>query len=574
MVEQPVLRSRSQQRPPNRARHSVAKPLAVGGGQQGPALVAQEDWLGQVHDKLAVKRTQTKVIEKEQLDARPAEHLPVVTVVGAGGVQSDEEVTGSGVATAVGAVPQGLGRARLVGTRAAAHNSLAVVVFCENLSHMGIVERVEASPIPASLQKALADRVVIPFVGAGVSRSVVCRNSGRPLFPSWVELLQRAADTLEREDLRAQAMIVRGMLDSNPPEYLNAARRAKEQLGARWTDFLRDQFDLVPGAAVPDSLELARRIWSLGSKLIVTTNYDHVLRWACASPLELAAWGTNPRAELAKLHRGFNVGPGQWPKRPTAWHIHGHIDAADELILAPDGYSRLYSSAEGEEGYRAALDTLRHLLLGRTFVFIGFSLDDVFFTQTLRSVHETYAGGGTQHFALIREAEAPNVAERVRGLPVQLIRFRDFGAPLLALLGQLRACVAPEAPSAPAVENAAIQALAAVVPPSAFETAPALSADSAASPSNQMEHNTVTPRDLSGANTQLAGHFLELTPQNREDIAKRLGLLPPDYQSLGRIELAKRIFGAARQNHRLADLWTAVEQIHPEGRPLPNPYAT
>lgn len=86
----------------------------------------------------------------------------------------------------------------------------------------------------------------------------------------------------------------------------------------------------------------------------------------------------------------------------------------------------------------------------------------------------------------------------------------------------------------------------------------------------ESRHN---PRDFSGANTQLAGHFLELSPQNREDIAKRLGLLPPDYQSLGRIDLAKQIFGAARKNHRLADLWTAVEQIHPEGRPLANPYA-
>lgn len=439
---------------------------------------------------------------------------------------------------------------------------------------MAVAEQGAAESIPESLRKALAAREVVPFVGAGVSRSVVCRDSGRPLFPSWVELLRRAADTLERENLRAPAMIVRGLLESNPPEYLDAAKRAKEQLGARWTDFLRDQFELVHGAALPESLELARRIWSLGSKLIVTTNYDHVLRWACASPLELAAWGTNPRAELAKLHRGFNVGPGHWPKRPTAWHLHGHIDAAAELILAPDGYSRLYSSAEGEAGYRAALDTLRHLLLGRTFVFIGFSLDDVSFTQTLRSVHETYGGCGTQHFALIREAEAPRIEERVRGLPVQLVRFRDFGEPLLALLGQLRACVVPDAPSAPAAENAAIQALASVVPPSAFETAPARAADTAASPSNQLEHNTVTPRDLSGANTQLAGHFLELTPQKREDVAKRLGLLPPDYQSLGRIELAKRIFGAARQNCRLADLWTEVERIHPEGTPVPNPYAT
>ncbi len=96
----------------------MATPLAFSGAQRSPALVAQADQFGQVHGKLAVKRKQTKVIEKEQFDARPAEHLPVVTVVGAGSVQSDEEVTGSGVnagvATAVGAVPHGLGRCGLL----------------------------------------------------------------------------------------------------------------------------------------------------------------------------------------------------------------------------------------------------------------------------------------------------------------------------------------------------------------------------------------------------------------------------------------------------------------------------
>lgn len=449
-----------------------------------------------------------------------------------------------------------------------------MVVFCESLPRMPVAVSAAHQPIPASLANALAGRTLIPFVGAGVSRSVICRNSGLPLFPSWNELLQRAADALERENLLEPAQVVRRMLNSNPPEYLDAARRAKEKLSARWTDFLRDQFERDHGAALPESLGLARCIWSLGSKLVITTNYDHVLKWACASPSELATWETNPKAELARLHRGFNVGPRHWPKRPTAWHLHGHIDNASELILAPDGYSRLYSPAEWDDGYKAALETLHHLLVGRTFLFVGFSLDDESFTRTLQNVQATYAGCGTQHFALIRDADASRIEERVRGLPVQLVRFRDFGEPLLALLRQLRACVAPEEPSAPAAEIANIQDLAAVVPPRASEAAPVRAAETAASPSHQMEHNPVTPRDLSGANTQLAGHFLELTPQKREDIAKRLGLLPPDYQSLGRIELAKRIFGAARQNHRLADLWTEVEQIHPEGTPVPNPYAT
>jgi hypothetical protein len=83
----------------------------------------------------------------------------------------------------------------------------------------------------------------------------------------------------------------------------------------------------------------------------------------------------------------------------------------------------------------------------------------------------------------------------------------------------------------------------------------------------------VAALDLPAANTQLAGHFLALTPQAREDIAKRLDLLPSDFRELGRIELAKRIFVAAGEGHRLADLWSAVEQAHPEGKPFPNPYA-
>lgn len=429
-------------------------------------------------------------------------------------------------------------------------------------------------PIPATLVSALRQRTLIPFVGAGVSRSVVCRNSGRPLFPSWVELLQRASDALERENLREPAMSVRGMLGSSPPAYLDAAKRAKDKLGARWPDFLREQFERDHEEVHPESLELARIIWSLGSQLVITTNYDHVLKWACARPVELAVWGTNPKAELARLLRGMNVGPGHWPKHPTTWHLHGHIDAAAELILAPDEYERLYSSTECEEGYKAAMETLRHLLIGRTFLFVGFSLDDVAFMQTLQSVHKVYGGCGAQHFALIRETEAPRIEERVGDLPVQVVRFRDFGAPLLALVKQLGTYVEQASAMSSQLDPDSIRAVAAEVLPRTELMESVRSSQSAPVPPNPMELSAVTHQNLATANTQLAGHFLELTPQKREDIAKRLGLLPPDYQSISRIELAKRIFGAARQNCRLAALWTEVEQIHPEGTPTPNPYAT
>lgn len=430
--------------------------------------------------------------------------------------------------------------------------------------------------IPASLVKALTEQTVIPFIGAGVPRSVVCKNSSRPLFPSWNELLVRAADALEHEALLGEASVVRGMLLSTPPEYLEAAKRAKAKLGARWTNFLRNQFEHDHQSARPDSLALARCIWRLGSQLVITTNYDSVLKWACPSPADHTTWRTNSTAELARLQQGLNVGPGRWPRLPTVWHLHGHIDEAAELVLAPDGYSRLYSSDHARSGYLAALDTLCHLLVGRTFLFIGFSLDDEAFVETLRSVNNTYSGCGSQHFALARNSDASKMQERVAGLPVQVVRFSDFGAPMLGLMQQLCTHVPTGSALPLPLENTSIQELAQNLPEAVYgATVAQHGADNTTSASIQsMEHNTVTPHDISNANTQLVGHFFDLTPQKREDIAKQLGLLPADYESLGKIELIRRIFSAARRTNCLADLWTVVEQLHPEGTPAPNPYTT
>ena len=51
---------------------------------------------------------------------------------------------------------------------------------------------------PESLIKARRENKLIPLVGAGVSMSLK-DAAGRNLFPSWIELLQYAADALENE---------------------------------------------------------------------------------------------------------------------------------------------------------------------------------------------------------------------------------------------------------------------------------------------------------------------------------------------------------------------------------------
>jgi hypothetical protein len=51
--------------------------------------------------------------------------------------------------------------------------------------------------IPATLKKALENRTVVPFVGAGLSMTVLKKGSKEALFPSWKQLL------LKRSSARA-----------------------------------------------------------------------------------------------------------------------------------------------------------------------------------------------------------------------------------------------------------------------------------------------------------------------------------------------------------------------------------
>lgn len=297
---------------------------------------------------------------------------------------------------------------------------------------------------PKALQDSLRAGNVIPFVGAGVSMSVLNNETRHRLFPGWRELLERAAHRLKEENRTPYADIVRGLLALDKPDYLDAARRAREGLGESiWYRFLKEQLDCPRGRANPESLRLAEAIWKLNSKLIITTNYDDVLRWA--SPSDPVLWDREAPVEMAAFLRNET-------KRPTIWHLHGHIQNTSKIILTRDGYGLLYPEArdgESETYYEAALQTLRNLLASRTFLFIGFSLDDAYFGMQLEGIKNIYQGANGPHYVLMRKKELE------RGVPfgdtVQAIAFEDFGEPLLELVNELAAIANSKEPGASAL---------------------------------------------------------------------------------------------------------------------------
>ncbi|MDD3927480.1 MAG: SIR2 family protein [bacterium] len=287
--------------------------------------------------------------------------------------------------------------------------------------------------IPDTLKQKLSGNRIIPFVGAGVSRAVLNKDTGKPLFPNWHELLLHAAERLASEGKDKYADAVKALLElNNPEEYLGIAERAHKGLGpAVWYEFLKEEFDCPCEKADKDSLKLAEVVWQLGSKLVITTNYDHVLRWACPWNGDLKEWDIAAPAEQADALRSE-------VRMPTLWHLHGHIDNKTEIILTPSSYDRLYASKSSAVKYSSALEMLRHLLETHTFLFIGFSLDDGCFAMQLKEINRIFEGATGPHYILAKEAEV----ERIKTLnvpEVEVIYFPDFGQPLLDLLADMEA---------------------------------------------------------------------------------------------------------------------------------------
>src|SRR5262245_45579665 len=116
-----------------------------------------------------------------------------------------------------------------------------------------------AGSAPRDLLEAVADKRVVPFVGAGVSLSIRARDGSR-LFPTWLDLLELAAKALDDNHLQSEATLVRALIGAQPPDVYYAAERAHRALKNRWPRFLTGVFARTRDTVDDSSLDLARAI--------------------------------------------------------------------------------------------------------------------------------------------------------------------------------------------------------------------------------------------------------------------------------------------------------------------------
>jgi Tfp pilus assembly protein PilF/cold shock CspA family protein len=278
------------------------------------------------------------------------------------------------------------------------------------------------------LKKLIKEKKIVPFVGAGVSLSITKKESEERMFLSWSELLNELANGLIKYGKTEEAELIKLTLKVKKTDYLKIADDIKEFFPADnlYNKILDEIFDKNINEIDASSLDLAKSIWEIDQKLVITTNYDRTLNWASSSPSDTKRWDIQSVSEQAEyMNNGL--------KNQTVWHLHGHIDNKKDMVLTSDSYNELYDDSKNSK-FKSSYNTLQYCLLSKTFLFIGYSLDDEFMVKLLTQVCDIFEKQSSTHFILLEEGkELPLKLQKI----ITPIYYKSKGAPLIEKIKSL-----------------------------------------------------------------------------------------------------------------------------------------
>jgi hypothetical protein len=223
------------------------------------------------------------------------------------------------------------------------------------------------------LVEHIQDRTCTPFVGAGAS--VAQDDSGRGL-PTGKDLAERWA----------------AQYDIPAWQSHDLAKVAQAMAVQRDAMFPKDQMlKVVRDAAAPDfgsASDPHGVLARLPFRIYLTTNYDDYL------VRSLQAARRRPHRYLSCWHDNLRADPKLWrPPRgqepsdnePFVFHLHGHADSRQSLVLTEDDYLEFLVAAtiNPKDLLPAAVRTA---LMSTSLLFIGYSITDWSFRVVFKSL--------------------------------------------------------------------------------------------------------------------------------------------------------------------------------------------
>jgi hypothetical protein len=127
--------------------------------------------------------------------------------------------------------------------------------------------------------------------------------------------------------------------------------------------------------------------------IYMTTNYDDfmaaALRHAGKEPRrEICRWNTSPAVREQPTHLGNGLPPS--PANPVVYHLHGHLDVPESLVLTEDDYLDFLVAVSRDD--ELLPHQIQRALAGTSLLFVGYRLSDWDF----RVIHRGLVMAGEQ----------------------------------------------------------------------------------------------------------------------------------------------------------------------------------
>ena len=259
------------------------------------------------------------------------------------------------------------------------------------------------------LKRSCQRGFVIPFVGAGMSKSAGC--------PEWKEYLLGLCD-----DARLDAAAMRERLESRG-DYEGVMNDLVQSLGEN-----RFNLDFERDFTTPENISGAVTLLPrLFDSCAVTTNFDRVLEQVYSNEGRAFVEKVTGRGMANAFFRAIPAGDRYLLK------LHGNLDNAAERVLNHVEYNTAYGD-DGNIHFECPLPKLlKRLFISYSFIFLGCSLSADRTMQTFMRVAQLEGQDNLpHHYALLpcclRDVVENHLFQVVALLAMESPSDRDFGA--------------------------------------------------------------------------------------------------------------------------------------------------
>jgi tetratricopeptide (TPR) repeat protein len=221
--------------------------------------------------------------------------------------------------------------------------------------------------------KAIEEDNLVLFVGAGMSI---------PLgFPDWRNLIKKILQKLKVDFDKKRPIAFDYYIDNiNSIDLFEILDELEnKEVSEDVKDILYKEISKI--VLTEEGLNRHKKLWSISDK-IITTNYDKALDES--KPKLIEVFESDNTFQQAKSIKGA----------PFLYKIHGDITDPLKCILFSSEYTKLYD----EKNPNTA--TLRNILLNKTILFIGFSLEDPFVVNQIKLIQKLYNTSDFKHFVI------------------------------------------------------------------------------------------------------------------------------------------------------------------------------